>query len=121
MYRRAGPFICGHLPLAGRGDPVRQHLRPGDLNWSRLIPGPIRSGLNGSAPIIRSDGTPERDYIYLNDAVDGYRRVAAPLPGVAGEAFNLGTGRPISASALVGQILNAAGRPELQPRILGEA
>src|SRR2546421_1079278 len=94
---------------------------PGDLNWSRLIPGTIRSALNGSAPIIRSDGTPERDYIYLDDAVDGYLRVAANLPGIAGEAFNLGSGRPISASALVAQILLAAGRTELHPRILGEA
>src|SRR6266849_4334314 len=62
---------------------------PGDLNWSRLIPGTIRSALDGAPPIIRSDGTPERDYLYLDDAVEGYLRVASHLPAIAGEAFNL--------------------------------
>jgi CDP-glucose 4,6-dehydratase len=33
----------------------------GDLNWSRVVPGTIRSMLAGEAPIIRSDGTLERD------------------------------------------------------------
>jgi CDP-glucose 4,6-dehydratase len=94
---------------------------PGDLNWSRLIPGTVRAALEGAPPIIRSDGTPERDYLYLDDAVEGYLRVASQLPAIAGEAFNLGTGRPVSAADLVGQILRAAGRPDLRPRILGQA
>src|SRR4051794_4264166 len=29
----------------------------GDLNWSRIVPGTIRSVLEGESPVIRSDGT----------------------------------------------------------------
>jgi CDP-glucose 4,6-dehydratase len=94
---------------------------PGDLNWSRLVPGTIRSALAGEDPLIRSDGTLERDYLYVSDAVDGYLRVAERLPEMTGEAFNLGTARPISARDLVQQILAIVGNPGLQPRILAEA
>ena len=93
---------------------------PGDLNWSRLIPGTVRSVLQGERPIIRSDGTPERDYLYLDDAVDGYLRVADYLPAGTGEAFNLGTGVAVSALSLVNTILTAAGRRDLAPIILGQ-
>ncbi|HXN88141.1 MAG TPA: NAD-dependent epimerase/dehydratase family protein, partial [Methylocella sp.] len=41
----------------------------GDLNFNRIIPGTIRSVLNGSSPILRSDGTMVRDYIYVRDVV----------------------------------------------------
>jgi CDP-glucose 4,6-dehydratase len=94
---------------------------PGDLNWSRLIPGTIRSVLEGTRPIVRSDGTPERDYLYLDDALDGYLRSAESLPAAAGEAFNLGTGRSIAALSLVNAILAASGRLDLTPVILGQA
>ena len=42
----------------------------GDLNWNRLVPGTIRSVLRGDQPIIRSDGTFSRDYLFIEDAVD---------------------------------------------------
>jgi CDP-glucose 4,6-dehydratase len=92
----------------------------GDLNWSRLIPGTIRSALLGEAPVIRSDGTPERDYLYLDDAVDAYLRLADHLPDARGEAFNAGTGKAVSVLKLVKQILTAVGT-DLSPQILGEA
>jgi CDP-glucose 4,6-dehydratase len=40
----------------------------GDSNFSRLIPGTIRSVLRGQPPIIRGNGTPLRDYLYVEDA-----------------------------------------------------
>src|SRR5205823_8177859 len=40
---------------------------PGDTNWARLVPGTIRSLLRGERPVIRSDGTPVRDYLYVVD------------------------------------------------------
>jgi CDP-glucose 4,6-dehydratase len=94
----------------------------GDLNWSRLIPGTIRAVLAGEAPVIRSDGTPERDYLYIDDAVDAYLTLGARLgePEVRGRAFNFGSGQPTSVLQLVGQILGAAGS-SLEPRILGQA
>ena len=44
----------------------------GDLNFSRLIPGAIRSVLMGERPILRSDGSPVRDYLHVDDAVAAY-------------------------------------------------
>lgn len=94
----------------------------GDLNWSRLIPGTIRAALWGEEPIIRSDGTPERDYLYVGDAVAAYLTLGrrAADPDVRGRAFNFGTNRPVAALALVERILATVGSP-LRPRILGEA
>jgi CDP-glucose 4,6-dehydratase len=94
---------------------------PGDTNWSRLIPGTVRAALAREDPIIRSDGTPERDYLYLSDAIDGYLAVAEHLPELSGEAINLGTARSVSALEVVERILAEVGDSGLQPRILGEA
>jgi len=62
----------------------------GDLNWSRIVPGTIRSLLAGERPVLRSDGGPIRDYIYVKDVVDAYIALAdAPRrDGIEGEAFN---------------------------------
>lgn len=94
-----------------------------DLNWSRLVPGTIRSVVNREEPIIRSDGTPERDYLYIDDAVDAYLTLArrAADPDVRGQAYNFGSGKPVSALSLVENILDVAGAQGLRPRILGEA
>jgi CDP-glucose 4,6-dehydratase len=91
------------------------------MNWSRLIPGTIRAALMGQNPVIRSDGTPERDYLYISDAVEGYLKAAEHLPEHSGAAFNVGTGRGISVNILVDEILAAVGTAGLKPRILGEA
>jgi CDP-glucose 4,6-dehydratase len=93
-----------------------------DFNWSRLIPGTIRSILSGDEPVIRSDGTPERDYLYIADAVDAYLTLAqhAHEEGVRGGAFNFGSNCPVSALNLVEHILAAAGS-SLRPRVLGQA
>src|SRR5205085_2903138 len=42
----------------------------GDLNFNRLIPGTIRAALLGERPVLRSDGTPRRDWLYVEDAID---------------------------------------------------
>ncbi len=96
---------------------------PGDLNFNRIIPGTLRSLLKGERPIIRSDGTPLRDYLYVDDAVDGYMRVMnALLEGrCGGEAFNFGTGDPVSVLEVFEEMVDTAGRPDLAPEVLGEA
>jgi CDP-glucose 4,6-dehydratase len=94
---------------------------PGDANWSRLVPGMVRQALAGNDPILRSDGTPERDYLYLGDAVEGFLAVAEQLPEISGRAYSLGTGHTVSVLAMVRLILAAVGDPGLQPRIAGEA
>ncbi len=94
---------------------------PGDMNWNRLVPGTIRSVLQGEAPLIRSDGTLERDYLYLADVVAGYLATADHLPDVSGEAFNLGTECPVSVLALVERIVELAGDARIEPQVLGVA
>lgn len=95
----------------------------GDLNFSRVIPDAIRCLLQGKEFAIRSDGTPERDYMYVEDAAQAYITLAEHLERkeVAGEAFNFGTGRPISVAGLFKVIARLCGRPKSKPKILGTA
>src|SRR5205814_9718196 len=65
----------------------------GDLYWSRIVPGTIRSYLRGERPVLRSDGTFVRDYIYVEDATAAYLSLAEQIgqPEVAGQGFNFST------------------------------
>jgi CDP-glucose 4,6-dehydratase len=83
----------------------------GDLNFSRLIPEAIVAALDGRPPAIRSDGSPERDFLHVDDAVSAYLAIAAALdrPGAAGEAFNAGGERPHSVREVVETIAAIAG------------
>lgn len=83
----------------------------GDFNFSRLVPDAARRILAGSPPVIRSDGTPERDFIYVEDAVEAYLAVAAGLAdeGNRGRAFNAGAGRPWPVLEIVNTLLEVSG------------
>lgn len=81
----------------------------GDLNWNRIVPGTIRSIIRGKRPIIRSDGTCIRDYIYVDDAVGAYVLLAeklAQMPELKGEAFNFSNENQVTARALVDKIIH---------------
>ena len=95
----------------------------GDLNFSRIVPGTIRSVLRGERPIIRSDGKYVRDYFYVEDAVEAYLDFAEQLdrPELHGQAFNFGTETPMAVLELVERILDVMDARELQPVILNEA
>lgn len=96
---------------------------PGDLNWSRLIPGTIRSVLAGETPIIRSDGTLKRDYLYVDDAVSAYLTLGEQLgrPEVTGEVFNFGWSEGYSVLEVVRAVLRSMGRSNVEPNVLNEA
>jgi CDP-glucose 4,6-dehydratase len=95
----------------------------GDLNWNRIVPGTMRSVIYGERPIIRSDGSLVRDYVYVQDAVTGYLKLANALnePSVRGEAFNFGMDQPKSVLDIVTAIIASSDRPEIRPVILDEA
>ena len=95
----------------------------GDLNYDRLIPGTIRAALWGERPVLRSDGSPLRDWLYVEDAVDAYLTTARRVPdsGVRGEAFNFATSTPMNALEVTLRVLDACGRRDLEPRILANA
>ena len=83
----------------------------GDLNLSRLVPEAALAALEGRRPVIRSDGTLERDFLYVEDAVDAYLAISELLADGrgAGEAFNAGTGTPRSVLEFVELVCKVAG------------
>jgi len=92
----------------------------GDLNRSRLIPEAVGAALAGRAPVIRSDGSPERDFLYVEDAVAAYLLLADALErdGARGEAFNAGGGAPHAVRDVVARICALAGT-DVAPDIRG--
>jgi len=99
----------------------------GDLNWSRIVPGTIRSLMRGERPIIRSDGMFVRDYVYVKDIVLAYMRLAEALDeapihdAVHGGAFNFSAERPLNVLELVGIIQRLMGREDVQVDIRATA
>ena len=92
---------------------------PGDLNLSRIIPGTIVSVLRDEAPIIRSDGTPVREFVYVDDVARGYLLLAEKIADARGEAFNFGTGEPVQMLNLAQRIIQLAGKEgQLEPRVM---
>jgi CDP-glucose 4,6-dehydratase len=93
---------------------------PGDLNWSRIIPDSARALARGERPVIRSDGTPERDYLYVEDAVDAYLAIAASLddPAQRGRAWNAGWGKPIPVIDVVRTLISVSG-VDVEPDVQG--
>ena len=94
---------------------------PGDLNWSRIVPGTFRSFIFDEAPIIRSDGTYLRDYLFVGDAVDAYLMLAENLPKIKGQAFNFGTEKPTSVLDLVDMMRDISGKKNIKPKIMATA
>lgn len=91
----------------------------GDLNWSRLVPGTIRSILEATQPVIRSDGTPLRDYIHVDDVVAAYLSLGSmDIP--PGEPFNFSSGETKTVREMVELILHAMGST-LEPVLLNDA
>jgi CDP-glucose 4,6-dehydratase len=92
----------------------------GDLNFSRLIPETVCAAVDGRAPILRSDGSPERDFLYVEDAAGAYVAIADNLDrdDVRGRAFNAGGGRAHSVGDVVASITRLAGTG-VEPDIRG--
>lgn len=95
----------------------------GDLNWNRIVPGTMRSVIYSERPVIRSDGSPVRDYLFVRDAVAAYLRLAEAVDelSLGGEAFNFGMDNPQSVLEMVQAIIASSDNPHLEPIILGEA
>jgi CDP-glucose 4,6-dehydratase len=91
----------------------------GDTNWSRLIPEAVTAAVDGRRPVLRSDGSPERDFLYVEDAARAYLAIADQLhrPDIRGEAFNAGGGTSHPVGEVVETITRLAGtgvEPDVQ-------
>lgn len=95
---------------------------PGDINFTRLIPGTILSILKNEIPIIRSDGKFIRDYNYVEDISAGYIALLdytlknKPL----GEAFNFSNEDKMNVLDVVEKISEKMNFNK-KPKILNEA
>ncbi len=94
----------------------------GDLNFNRIVPGTIRSVIFDKRPIIRSDGTLIRDYIYILDAVEAYMLLAEKMDdsSIHGQAFNFSNEIQLTVLELTKKILKLMDRERLEPTILNE-
>jgi len=73
----------------------------GDLNFSRIIPGIMKSLIKNEELKIRSDGKYVRDYLYVKDVVNGYLLLAQNIEKVKGEAFNFGSDETLNVLDLI--------------------
>jgi len=95
----------------------------GDLNFNRLVPGVIRDLIEDRRPVIRSDGTSIRDYLYVEDGASAYIATAETIDGSAervGRAYNFSIGLPLSVLEMVDRITQAVG-VSLPPLVQGTA
>ena len=79
---------------------------PGHTNFSTLIPSTIKSALRNEAPQLRSDGFAKRDFVYVDDAVDGYIKLADYGRSAI---VNFGTGRGLTVRQVAQHILDLMG------------
>ncbi|HJT00251.1 MAG TPA: GDP-mannose 4,6-dehydratase [Terriglobales bacterium] len=95
----------------------------GDLNWSQLVPGTIRSVLSNQRPVLRSDGSYTRDFIFVADVVEAYLLLASRTGAdqVIGEGFNFGLQSRVTVLDMVEDILRLMGRSDLHPVIANDA
>ena len=95
----------------------------GDLNFSRIVPHTVSACLNGERPVIRSDGSFLRDYLYVKDVARGYLRMAEQIEDqkVRGQAFNFSPGEPTSVLDLVHKIQDLMDCRHLEPDVRNTA
>jgi CDP-glucose 4,6-dehydratase len=95
----------------------------GDLNWNRIVPGTIRSVLRGQTPVIRSDGSPVRDYFYVEDGAAAYITLAQAMatnPELRGHAFNFSNESEVTVLEVTRVILRLM-HSSVEPEIRNEA
>jgi CDP-glucose 4,6-dehydratase len=95
----------------------------GDLNWTRIVPGTIRSLHRKESPLIRSDGQYIRDYIYVKDVSSAYLTLAEHLdsPEVRGGGFNFSPGSRVSVLEIVDMIRKLMNCEHIEPSVLNQA
>jgi CDP-glucose 4,6-dehydratase len=91
----------------------------GDLNWSRIVPETVRALHRRERPVIRSDGTYVRDYIYVEDVARAYLCLAdqAARADVGGQGFNFSTESPLTVLEVVAAVRRVMDCEDIEPII----
>jgi len=90
----------------------------GDMNWNRLIPNTIRRIHAGLNPQIWGTGDETRDFLFIDDAVNGYIKMAeAKAQGI----FNFATGHQTKVMDVINGIQHLMGSQlEIEVKGIGE-
>jgi len=75
--------------------------------------------LNGNRPLIFEDGLQQRDFVSVYDVARACR-LALEKPAAAGQAFNIGSGVPLTVREVAERTVRAIGHPGLEPEITGK-
>lgn len=76
----------------------------GDLNFSRIIPGIMKSVVKDEILMVRSNGKYVRDYVYVEDVVDATLSLAQNIKSVKGEVFNISSMENLSVLEVIRRI-----------------
>lgn len=79
----------------------------GDRDLSRIVPSLVSDVVNYRPLTIRSDGTPVRDYVHVDDVVWGYKQAYERYTENGPRAFNLASRNPLSAAMVADEVLEA--------------
>jgi UDP-glucose 4-epimerase len=82
---------------------VVKHARQTALGWF------VRQALDNEQISIYGDGTQQRDYTYVDDAVEALM-LAALNPAADGQIYNLGGDRPVAHLELIETLIDVAGQ-----------
>ncbi len=96
---------------------------PYDFNFTRLLPGVMKSLVHGEAPVLRSDGRFTRDFLYVEDATEAHILLAEQLcenEALYGEAFNFSYGDQMEVIDIVRSIIEISGL-DVQPQVVDGA
>lgn len=93
---------------------------PGDTNM-RIIPYNVSRILKGKRPTIYADET-TRDYMYIDDAIDGYIALAERMKLLKEKTdniiFNFGNGNHHSTRQIIEKIIELSGLSDIEPEVV---
>lgn len=82
----------------------------GDIHMDRIIPGICESIIKNKKLEVRSDGKYIRDYLYVNDVVEGYLLLLKNISKIQGEAFNFSSNDKLSVLELISRAEHVLGK-----------
>lgn len=81
----------------------------GDLHFDRIIPEICKAVVQKKPFRVRSDGTYRRDYIYIQDVINGYLTLLQHIDTIHGEAYNFSSEDNLSVLEVIDKVRHAAG------------
>jgi dTDP-L-rhamnose 4-epimerase len=74
--------------------------------------------LNNRPPLINEDGRQKRDFVSVKDIALA-SRLALEIPEAAGNAINIGSGKPVSVIDLAEELIHLLERPHIGKNVTG--